>query len=79
MCQRYYKRKFQQPNPCTDNSGDASDADISVNRQRQVPRTGTAQWQDPGDVSCDATQVPMIQKVQKTAEILQFQFIDHVG
>ena len=23
---------------------------ISVNRQRQVPRTGTAQWQDPGDV-----------------------------
>ena len=42
---------------------------ISVNRQREVPRTGTAQWQDPGDVSCDATQVPMIQKMQKTFEI----------
>ena len=44
---------------------------ISVNRQRQVPRTGTAQWQDPGDVSCDATQVPMIRKMQKTVGILQ--------
>ena len=51
---------------------------ISVNRQRQVPRTGTAQWQDLGDVSCDATQVPMIQKMQKTVEILQVQFIDKV-
>ena len=51
---------------------------ISVNRQRQVPRTGMAQWQDPGDVSCDATQVPRIQKVQKTVEILQVQFIDKV-
>ena len=50
---------------------------ISVNRQRQVPRTGTAQWQDPGDVSCEATRVPMIQKMQKTAEILQVQFIDN--
>ena len=50
---------------------------ISVNRQRQVPRTGTAQWQDPGDVSCEATHVPMIQKMQKTAEILQVQFIDN--
>ena len=27
---------------------------IAVDRQRQVPRTGPAQWQDPGDVSCDA-------------------------
>ena len=43
-----------------------------------MPRTGTAQWQDLGDVSCDATQVPMIQKVQKTVEILQVQFIDKV-
>ena len=43
--------------------------DISVNRQRQVPRTGTAQWQDLGDVSCDATQVPMIQKMRETVEI----------
>ena len=51
---------------------------ISVHRQRQVSRTGTAQWQDPGDVSCDATQVPVIQKVQKTVEILQVQFIDKV-
>ena len=51
---------------------------ISVNRQRQVPRTGTAQWQDLGDVSCDATQVPMIQKAQKTFEILKVQFIDKV-
>ena len=51
---------------------------ISVNRQRQVPRTGTAQWQDSGDVFCDATQVPMIQKMQDTVEILQVQFIDKV-
>ena len=51
---------------------------ISVNRQRQVPRTGAAQWQDPGDVSCDATQVPMIQEVQKTVEILQVPHIDKV-
>ena len=43
---------------------------ISVNRQWQ--------WQDPGDVSCDGTQVPMIQKMQKTVEILQVQFIDKV-
>ena len=43
---------------------------ISVNRQSQVPRTGTEQWQDSGDVSCGATQVPMIQKVQKTVGIL---------
>ena len=49
---------------------------ISVNRQ--VPRTGTAQWQDPGDASCDATQVPMIQKMQKTVEILQVPHIDKV-
>ena len=65
MCQRCYKGKFQQPH-------------FPVNRQRQVPRTGTAQWQDPGDVSFDATQVPLIQKMQKTVEILQFQFIDKV-
>ena len=51
---------------------------VPANRQRQVSRTGTAQWQDPGDVSCDATQVPMIQKMQKNAEILQVQFIDKV-
>ena len=51
---------------------------ISVNRQRQVPRTGTAQWQDPGDVSCDATQIPMIQKMHKTVEILQVSHIDKV-
>ena len=51
---------------------------ISVNRQRQVPRTGTAQWQDPGDVSCDATQIPMIQKMQKTLEILPVPHIDKV-
>ena len=49
---------------------------ISVNRQRQVPRTGTAQWQDPGDVRCEATQIPMIQKMQKTVEILQVPHID---
>ena len=30
---------------------------ITVNRQRQVPRTGTAQWQDPGDVSCEVAQI----------------------
>ena len=51
---------------------------ISVNKQRQVPRTGTAQWQDPGDVSCDATQIPMIQKMQKTVEIFQVPHIDKV-
>ena len=51
---------------------------ISVNRQRQVPRTGTAQWQDPGDVSCDAKQVPMIQKMQKTVEILLVPHTDKV-
>ena len=31
---------------------------ISANRQRQVPRTGKAQWQYSGDVSCEATQIP---------------------
>ena len=41
-----------------------------------MPRTGTAQWQDPGDVSCDATQVPMIQKMQKTVDILKVPHID---
>ena len=51
---------------------------ISVNKQRQVPRTGTAQWQDPADVSCDATQVPTIQKMEKAVEILQVPFIDKV-
>ena len=51
---------------------------VSVNMQRQVSRTGTAQWQDPGDVSCDATQVPMIHKMQKKVEILQVQIIDKV-
>ena len=48
----------------------------SVNRQRQVPRTGTAQWQDPEDVRCEATQIPMIQKMQKTVKILQVPHID---
>ena len=52
---------------------------ISVNRQRQVPRTGTAQRQDSGDVSCDATQIPMIQKVQNTVEILQVPHFDKVA
>ena len=51
---------------------------ISVNKQRQVPRTSTAQWQDPGDVCCEATPVPMIQKMQKTVEILQVPHIDNV-
>ena len=51
---------------------------ISVNRQRQVSRTGAAPGQGPGDVRCDATQVPMIQKMQKTVEILQVQLIDKV-
>ena len=51
---------------------------IFENRQRQVPRTSTAQWQDPGDFSCDATQIPMIQKMQKTVGTLQGQFIDKV-
>ena len=51
---------------------------ISVNKQRQLPRTGTAQWQDLGDVICDATQVPMIQKMQKTVGILQIPHIDRV-
>ena len=51
---------------------------ISVSRQRRVPRTGTAQWQDPGGVSCDATQIPMIQKMQKTLEILPVPHIDKV-
>ena len=55
-----------------------TDDSISANRQWQVPRTGTAQWQDPGDVSCDATQVPMNQKMQKTVEILQVHHIDKV-
>ena len=32
----------------------------------------------PGDVRCEATQVPMIQKMQKTVEIPQVQFIDQV-
>ena len=51
---------------------------ISVNRQRQVPRTGTARWQDLGDVSCEATHFPMIQKMQKTVEILHVPHIDKV-
>ena len=51
---------------------------ISVNRQRQVPRSGTTQWQDPWGVSCDATQAPLIQKMQKTVEILLVQHIDKV-
>ena len=51
---------------------------ISVNRQRQAPRTGTAQWQDPGDVSCEATHVPMIQKMQRAVAILQVPHIDKV-
>ena len=51
---------------------------FSVNRQRQVPRTGPAQWRFPRDVSCDATQVPMVQKMQKTVEILQVPHIDKV-
>ena len=51
---------------------------IPVNRQRQGPRTGPAQWQDPGDVSCGATQVPLIQKVLKAVEIQQVEFIDKV-
>ena len=51
---------------------------ISVNRQRQVPRTNTAQWKDPGHVSCGAIQVPLLQKMQKTVESLQVQFIDRV-
>ena len=51
---------------------------ICVNRQRQVPRTGTAQWQDPGDGSCEATHVPMIQKMQKMVETLQVPHIDKV-
>ena len=51
---------------------------ISVNKQRQVPRTSTAQWQDPGDVCCEATHVPMIQKMQKTVEILQVPHINKV-
>ena len=52
---------------------DTVDNNLREQAKRQVPRTGTAQWQDPGDVSCDATQVPMNQKVQKTVEILQVQ------
>ena len=69
--QRRYKRKFQQPNrpPRTVEMHQVQSIDTvdhtSINSQRQVPRTGTAQWQDPGDVSCEATHVPMIQKVQK--------------
>ena len=52
---------------------------IPVNRGRgkccaQAQHNGT----DPGDVSCDATQVSMIQKLQKTVEFLQIQFIDKV-
>ena len=43
-----------------------------------MPHTGPPQWQDPGDVSCDATPIPMIQKMQKTVEILQVQFIEKV-
>ena len=84
VCQRCCKGKFRQPIPSTENSGDAPGAvyrysdNISVNTTRQLPRTCTAQRQDPGDVSCDATQVPMIQKVQKSVEILQVQFIDKV-
>ena len=45
---------------------------ISVNRQRQVPRTGTAQWQ------VLEMSVVTQQKVQKKVEILQVQFIDKV-
>ena len=51
---------------------------ISVNKQRQVPRPSTAQWQDPEDVCCEATDVPMIQKMQKTVEILQVPHINKV-
>ena len=43
-----------------------------------MPRTSTTQWQDLGNIKCDATQVPMIQKMQKTVEILQVQLIDKV-
>ena len=83
MRQRCYKGQFQQPQTvhreqwrCI-RSIDTVD-NISVNRQKQVLRTGTAQWQDPGAVRCQATHVPMIQKMQKTFEILQVQFIDQV-
>ena len=51
---------------------------VHVNRQIPLPRTGTAQLQDPGDVSCDVTQNPLILKMQKTAEIQQVQVIDKV-
>ena len=50
---------------------------VSVHRQTQVSHRHS-QLSDLGDVSCDATQVPMIQKMQKKAEILQVQFIDKV-
>ena len=84
MRQRCYKGKFQLPNrsPRTVEIHQVQSIDtvdhISVNKQRQVPRAGTAQWQDLGDVSCDGTHVSMIQKMQKTVEILQVPHIDKV-
>ena len=71
-----------QRKPFTENSGDAQVQsidtvdNISVNKQRQVPRTSTAPRHDLGCVSYDGTQDPMIHKVQKTVEIVQVQFID---
>ena len=66
MCQRCYKEKFQQPKPCTENSGDASSAVYLQHFCEQAEASAAHRHS-----TCEATQIPMIQKMQKMVEILQ--------
>ena len=54
-------------------------SDNDQNRQRSTGLTGTSKILEEQYIDKEiATQVPMIQKMQKTVEILQVQFIDKV-
>ena len=57
-CARDVAKKSSSPNrsPRTVEMHHVQSVD-TVDSQRQVPRTGTAQWQDPVGASCDATHV----------------------
>ena len=63
MCQRCYKGKL-----FTENSRDASGAVYRHSRQHLREQKET----------CEAVQIPTIQKIQNTIEILQVQFVDHI-
>ena len=69
------QRKFQQHKPLTKNNGDASGAVYRYSWQhfREQAKAIAAHRHSTtaGDVNCDATQIPMIQNMQKTVEILQ--------